>query len=275
MALYSLSLYGKDFYGIGTPVSYSVGVVTAVQTGYGELTLNWTTPADTENWSDMRLVRNTAGFPSSEDDGEVLLVLPATQARNSYTDSGLTGGRYYYYSFFLASNFPSYSASTTYQPGDTVASGGSNWVCVAGNTLGITPSSSTSQWAATNETALWNRAGQAMSLAVADYGYRDYLYQLTPRPYASGLAEITAYQDETGTQLYRYLSVLAWALDTVRTELGEQQHLHRVETMPLSRMEKLAKELGTPAEASITPRCDATVSPIRRSLHGVRERSRV
>lgn len=254
MALYALSLYGEDFYGVDTVVSYSVGTVSATQTGYGEITLGWTTPKNTENWSSMRLIRNTAGYPSSEEDGNILLDLSSTDPQNTYTDSDLVGGRFYYYAFFLASAFPDYSSGTTYQPGDTVSSGGSNWVCTASNTVGVTPTTSTAQWAATNETALWNRAGQAMSLAVADYGYRELLYDLTPDPYATDQAEISAPQDSPNSMLYRYLSVLAWALDMTRTELGEEQHLNRVDTMPLDRMEHLAAELGAGSEASITPR---------------------
>lgn len=253
MAVYGQDLYGKSFYGADVTVSFSVGPVSAVQSGYGEISLYWTTPRNTENWSTLRLVRNTAGYPSSEEDGDVLLEISSTQAQNSYTDSDLTGGRYYYYAFFLASNFPAYSSSTTYQPGDTVSYSGSNWVCSAANTLNVTPVAG-AQWAATNEVALWNRAGQAVSLAVADYGYLDVLMELTPSPYSTDSTEISAPGDQSDSPLSRYMSVLAWALNMARTELGEQQHLHRVDTMPLDRMEKLAQELGTTGEASITPR---------------------
>lgn len=254
MAVYGQDLYGKSFYGVDPTISFSVGAVSAVQTGYGEITLYWNTPSNTENWSTMRLVRNTAGYPASEDDGDVLLEIEPGQAQNVFTDSGLIGGRYYYYAFFLASAFPAYSASMTYQPGDTVSYGGSNWVCTTANTLNVAPGVGVSQWSATNAQSLWNRAGQGMSLAVADYGYRDLLYNLTPAPYATDQPEVSAPEDEPNSQLARYLAVLAWALDMTRTELGEQQHLHRVSTMPLDRMEHLAKELGAPSEASITPR---------------------
>lgn len=251
MAIYGQDLYGKSYYGVDSTISYSLGPVTAVQTGYGEITLRWVTPANS-NWSALRLVRNTAGFPADQDDGDVILSVTAGQAQSVYTDSGLTGGRYYYYTWFLASAFPAYSATTTYQPGDTVSSGGSNWVCLAANTLNITPAAGVT-WAATNETALWNRGGQAMSLAVADYGYRDRLSQLLPTPYSTSQQEISSPPDGSG-QLSRYLSVLAWGLDMARTALGEQEHLHRVATMPLDRMEHLAAELGVPPEASIAPR---------------------
>lgn len=254
MAVYGQDLYGKSFYGADVTVSFSVGPVSAVQTGYGEITLYWATPNNTQNWTSLRLVRNTAGFPSSEQDGDILLDITGSQPQSSFTDSGLVGGRFYYYSFFLASAFPTYSSSITYQPGDTVSSSGSNWVCVQSNTLGTAPATAIPQWAGSNEVALWNRAGGVTSLAVADHGYRELLGELTPNPYATSNTEISVPGGDTGTQLYRYMSVLAWALDMARTELGEQEHLNRVDTMPLSRMEKLASELGTSAEASITPR---------------------
>lgn len=254
MAKYAIDLYGESFYGRDVLVSYSVGDVSAVQTGYGSITLQWTTPTDVQNWGILRVIRHTAGFPAHEQDGEIILEITPDTPQNSYTDSGLTGGRYYYYSIFLSSDFPPYSATETYQNGDTAAYNGSRWMCLVDNTVGVTPDVSAVQWQVTNATELWNRAGQAATLAVADYGYRTRLYELLPTPYATGQEEVSAPQDPTNGLLYRYLSVLAWSLDMARTELGEQEHLHRVETMPLQRMALLAQQLGLTPEASLTPR---------------------
>jgi chitodextrinase len=254
MATYGLSLFSKDYYGPDVAVTYSVGSVSAVQTGYGEITLNWTMPSNNQNWSSLQVVRNTNGYPSDEKDGDIILQISPTTPQNSFTDSGLTGGKWYYYAWFVASSFPAYSGAITYQVGDTVSYGGSNWLCVTANTLGITPSVSATQWQVTNATALWNRAGQACSLAVSDYGYRNLLYSLLPAPYATSQQDIASPQDPTNSQLGRYLAVLAYALDMTRTELGEEQHLTRVSSMPIWRMEEVASQLGLDTEASITPR---------------------
>lgn len=254
MATYALDLYGESFYGADVFVSYSVGEVAAVQTGYGEISLSWTTPMNVQNWGELRVVRNTAGYPVSEEDGDILLQFDPSSPQNTFTDSGLTGGRFYYYSIFLSSDFDPYGASTIYQPGDTVAYGGSTWVCTTQNVVGVAPSVSTPQWQVTHATSAWNRAGQAASLAVRDYGYRDLMYNLIPTAYATGQAEVSTPQDPTNDVFYRYMSVLAWGLSVTRTELGEQEHLHRVSTMPLSRLELLASQLNVSSEASVTPR---------------------
>lgn len=254
MAKYGLDLYGESYYGRDVLVSYSVGEVVAAQTDYGSITLTWSTPANLQNWGVLRIVRNTAGYPTSEVDGDIIVEFKPDAPRNSCTDADLVGGRFYYYSVFLSSAFPPYDSTDNYQAGDTVSYGGNNWMCTADNTLNVTPSTSAPQWQATNATALWNRAGQACTLAVADYGYRQRLYDLLPTPYATAQEEVSAPQDPTNDVLRRYLAVLGWALDITRTELGDQESLHRVETMPLSRLELLANQLGVDTEASITPR---------------------
>ena len=68
MAQYGLSLWGDDYYGIDVFIDYSVGEVTALQSGYGEITLTWTTPVEDNNWDTLRIVRNTAGYPADETD---------------------------------------------------------------------------------------------------------------------------------------------------------------------------------------------------------------
>ncbi|MFI0265656.1 carbohydrate-binding protein [Streptomyces luteogriseus] len=254
MALYGLSLYGEDYYGRDVVVSYSVGDVVAEQSGYNQLTIRWTTPISRSDWGNLRLVRNTHGYPSSETDGDVILEFRPDNPQNSVTDAELVGGRFYYYAVFLSSAFPAYSSTDIYQAGDTVSFNGNNWICIVDNTFGVEPSTSAAQWQASNAVALWNRAGQACSLAIADCGYRSRLYRLLPLPYASAQEDITSPEEPTNDLLARFLSVLAWGLDMARTELGEQQHLHRVETMPLYRMELLARQLGVDSEASITPR---------------------
>ncbi|MFE9834045.1 phage tail protein [Streptomyces sp. NPDC005551] len=254
MAKFGLDLYGESYYGRDVLVSYSVGDFTATQAGYGSIALSWSTPVQAQNWGSLRIIRNTAGYPASETDGDLLLEFGPDAPSNSFTDSNLVGGRFYYYSVFLSSAFPVYDSGDIYQAGDTVSYNGSNWICLVDNTLGVAPATGLTQWQATNASKTWNRAGQACSLAVADYGYRQRLYSLLPTPYATDQEEITSPQDPENELLFRYLSVLAWGLDMTRTELGDQEHLHRVSTMPLYRMELLAQQLGVDNEASITPR---------------------
>lgn len=111
-----MAKYGRDYYGIGfygpfTITDFSAYPFTATPTGYGQISLVWTTP--TGNWSQLRLVRNSYGFPVSAADGVVLLESFSTNVDTEYLDAGdifdgqvqfLTQGKFYYYSIFVREN---------------------------------------------------------------------------------------------------------------------------------------------------------------------------
>ena len=72
-----MSRYGIDYYGVGSYGAGSVAFVefdaspfVATSVGYQRIELRWTPP--TGDWSRIRLVRNTYGFPLSVDDGAII-----------------------------------------------------------------------------------------------------------------------------------------------------------------------------------------------------------
>lgn len=105
---YGLSFYGGSSFGSGGGGSPSVLVPTLgigscdiVQTGYGTLRLDVTSPID-QTYTDFRVVRNTFGFPYREDDGTIIYDAPGpVEDRISISETDLEQGRYYYYGFFV------------------------------------------------------------------------------------------------------------------------------------------------------------------------------
>lgn len=70
----------------------------ADSTAYASVTTSWDLPSGA--WTKLRLIRNAAGTPRDERDGDVLFEDNFATARTSYLDTELTTGRYYYYALF-------------------------------------------------------------------------------------------------------------------------------------------------------------------------------
>jgi hypothetical protein len=90
-----MARYGIDYYGIGSYGAETVAFVefdaspfTAKSVGYKRIELTWTPP--TGDWSRIRLVRNTYGFPLSVDDGTVISDEPKNFSTGYFIDEGLT-----------------------------------------------------------------------------------------------------------------------------------------------------------------------------------------
>lgn len=107
MATYGIDLYGTTTYGAVQPVQYSASPFVGSYTGYGSVYLTWHSPSG--SWSLLRLVRSTSGMPASENQGTVLFEAPAGGSPIAFADSGLTGGRFYYYALFVATGGSPYT----------------------------------------------------------------------------------------------------------------------------------------------------------------------
>jgi hypothetical protein len=105
-----MARYGVDYYGLVPYGSESTAFVefdaspfTATPIGYQKIRLSWTSPSG--DWSRIRLVRNTYGFPLSVDDGTVVYDEPKSFDLGSYDDTGesigLKPGIAYHYSLFV------------------------------------------------------------------------------------------------------------------------------------------------------------------------------
>ena len=110
-----MSRYGLDYYGVGVYGSGSVAFVefdaspfVARSVGYQRIELTWTPP--TGDWSRIRLVRNTYGFPLSVDDGTIISDEPKNFSTGYFIDEGevpsgigLKEASGYHYSLFVLS----------------------------------------------------------------------------------------------------------------------------------------------------------------------------
>jgi hypothetical protein len=106
MSRYGVSIYGLSVYGADSPVAYAASGFTATPKDYGSILLKWNSPAG--NWSKIKLVRNSYGFPIDYEDG-TLLDIKGNQLFEayketdpvSYLDEDLATNAFYYYSLFV------------------------------------------------------------------------------------------------------------------------------------------------------------------------------
>ena len=71
MARYGIDYYGRSYYGNIALSQYDVSPFVATPIDYGKIQVTWTTPSG--NWTGIRLLRNSFGFPQTADDGLVLV----------------------------------------------------------------------------------------------------------------------------------------------------------------------------------------------------------
>jgi hypothetical protein len=127
VARYGIDYYGVSYYGPATPVEFSapgfVGTSVPIwvnkttgdklpitspyippsgyKLGYSGVNLSWVKP--TGNWNAIKLVRNSYGFPTDSDDGDILVDELKDASPTLYQDINLQQGRTYYYSLFVES----------------------------------------------------------------------------------------------------------------------------------------------------------------------------
>jgi hypothetical protein len=102
MALYGYTIYGTDTYGYDIPPAYRVDPFIAVPVDYNSIRISWTAPAGTI--LAYRLVKNSFGFPTDQDDGQILIdstAFPGSQ----FVDTNVVPGAYHYYGFYVLLSF--------------------------------------------------------------------------------------------------------------------------------------------------------------------------
>jgi hypothetical protein len=97
---YGVSLYGLSKYGTDIHPDFDVSPFTATPVDYSTVLLDWKAPAGT--WDSLRLIRNRYGWAVNENDGEILL--DQTHAATSFSDKGVVGGHWLYYTIFISAS---------------------------------------------------------------------------------------------------------------------------------------------------------------------------
>jgi hypothetical protein len=97
---YGVSIYGLSQYGTDVHPDFDVSPFTATPVDYSTVLLDWKSPAG--SWDSLRLIRNRYGWAVNENDGEILL--NQTHAATSFSDKGVVGGHWLYYTIFISAS---------------------------------------------------------------------------------------------------------------------------------------------------------------------------
>lgn len=251
MATYGIDVYGKTLYGTTRDLDYHVTNLTAVQSDYGRITLSWDTPP-LADWTTLTLVRSGYGYPVAVTDGVTLASFPVTALRGDFSDSGLPPG-YWYYTFFLATPFPAWSASLTYATGDRVSFSGQVYSCLAPYSLNVTPGTNPAVWGTSFETTLYRAAGSVACMSVRDYGYTAVLDSLIPAPYKALPGTSTDVADANG-DLAAFLAIVGFGFGQMHTELDDLLEVDDILTTRQDRLYELGLGLGLSPELASSAR---------------------
>lgn len=205
----------------GAIPQFSVQPFNISQTAYGQFYLTWTIPphsADpTADWRFFRLLRSDAGIPVSYTDGAVLMDVDAWHSGVApyLLDTGLTPGRFYYYSIWLGQ------------------SSGNN---------------------ETEAQAVWISAGNIVGLAVADFGWTDRLWNWIPRFYRYGANQVVADSDDRDQPLYKFVDVLGFHLNMINTDIDAARDLYNPDLMQYGALESYGASVGAELEPTVPAR---------------------
>ncbi len=109
MAKYGVNYYGSSKYGALAKLAYSVDPMSALALDFSRILISWQIPRGT--FTQVRLVRNQAGYPETSEDGVIVFEEQATEGNVSRAefvdgednpnDIPLVTGRQTYYRFFI------------------------------------------------------------------------------------------------------------------------------------------------------------------------------
>jgi phage tail-like protein len=214
MAVYERDYYGRSKYGGRQSIEMVVDPFEGRASGFDAVSLTWTAPAG--DWGGFRLLHNTTGIPNNENDGEVLLDASSSA---SYLHSDLDGG-WHYYAIFLYNN--------TYLE--------------------------------------WERAAGTSALVPFDFGSADKMWDLIPEYYKDVRSDWLLPGDNTyratpavflnntdvepNMQLARFLQVLGWGMDVLRSEADTVLDGYDIERVHVSRLALMAEQFGGEIEES-------------------------
>lgn len=249
---YGVDIYGTILYGASQQRTFSVEPVLISQTDYGRLSLSWQSPRD-ETWRRLRLVRNTDGFPSTPDDGTVVLEATMESIRTSFEDVGLEQGYIYYYTVFMSQEAPEWSSSE-YPVGAIVQHDGAYWLCISESNIGHEPEMGSGFWVATVYKPQWYPAGTTAALAIKNQGYTERLYNRTPQPYKIITSDLFSNIDIDNPMLFKFLSLFGFALNDIKTEYDNLLLLNDSDYVSSANLDKLGKQFGVETDYISSPR---------------------
>ncbi|WP_188279335.1 carbohydrate-binding protein [Streptomyces sp. CBMA29] len=242
------------------PVEFSAGTMAAEQWDYGVLHVTWSTPQQAatapapgaKGWTQLRLIRSSYGIPADESDGLVLVDEAATGGTTAHIDTRCTPGRYYYYALYVATPNDPYQAAYTYTQGDLASYAGLDYQAIQPST-GQAPDVSPLYWTRSYATTPWVRVGGAVGLAPQEWGNSGRMYDLVPRPYRVQDTETTATDVPVNSALEKFMAVLGFYLDVMRTENRRLLWLNDTEHMSDAQLQRRAADIGIARDLPALP----------------------
>ena len=105
MARYGLDYYSSpsfplSYYGSDNPLTFDASPVTAISSGYLQITIKWAAPIG--EWDELKVMRSPYGYPVNITDGINVFSTLKSSPTLFYTDNvALDKPRFYYYSLFV------------------------------------------------------------------------------------------------------------------------------------------------------------------------------
>lgn len=222
-----MGVYGIDFYGVGrfgpdpalVRPDFSVAPFQSMPLSYSSLHLTWKNPPSSD-CTQLRLVRNTNNLPQDETDGAQVFV-ESNYATTNTNDAITTGAL---------------NALT-----DDGLGGGFYYYTMFG-------------WSATN--SIWIRCTDLIALVPLQWGYGWRLYHLLPMAYRDAdIVLVDPYNpwpvDNPTPPLQRYLQLVGFQLDFIRTELESLMSINDVQHCSGALLPLMAQQLGLPHEPEV------------------------
>jgi hypothetical protein len=210
MSRYGLTRYNLGYYGSSDANPFIATNFTAIEENYGHIKLQWNSPYG--QWSKLKLVRNSYGFPVDAFDGISLDIksdgsyVAFKETDPTYYDdlSTLGDNSFYYYSLFVF---------------ETV-------------------------------TYTWVRVGDTLSVSAKDYGYTDLMYNSLPDIYKTTSlgAPFDSYNNE---DLYNFLSLFGFQLSLMHTYTNLLVNRYKIDAVGGPLVPPFMQEFGLEYEQEI------------------------
>ena len=247
------AIYGRDYYGRATygprPVNdLAIDPFVVTVTSFDTVTLSWQEPGG--QWDGFRILRNPAGFPMDERDGQAILDNPIGYegATGRHTvDTDLPGGWMYYAAFLHNSDE-------------------SQWERVATEEVLVPFDYDSTDF-------IWNLVPEYYKeITDTGAGYSQVKYRINPAIYRDN-DDVVANQ-----QLVEYLNIFGWGLDFLRTETDTILDGYDPYAVHYNRLGLLAEQFGAQLETSVPASANrslvrnlGSLYRMRGTLNGIRE----
>lgn len=211
MTKYGVNYYGASKYGAFTKTAYSVEPMSVLVLDFHKIYIDWQSPRGT--FTQVRLVRNQAGYPETAEDGIIIFDEHATEGtvsrsyfidgQDNPNDVPFVTGRQTYYRFFLFT-----------------------------------------------DQKVWRTAGSISVVVPSDHGAQDYFINLLPRVYTSKEQSPLGVVDPN-SNLYNFMYGLTFTNEEFLTDLDLLRPKHTGLETPLQLIPSEVNNLGLTPEPSL------------------------